>query len=161
MARKKVTKNLENRLASLRDELLKELRVQLDQCSVSSSHHPTELMDIASDGEADDMAARLAEADAMKIEEIEEALERLREGTYGICRECGKAIPKRRLQVMPFATLCIACKEREEHRQGGYLGRRPYIRAAGTFSNLGEDSEDETSLEDDIMRNIQSNEVVD
>jgi len=45
------------------------------------------------------------------------ALDRLREGTYGICQECGCQIPERRLEVMPTATLCVPCQERRERPQ--------------------------------------------
>lgn len=50
------------------------------------------------------------------IGQMERALERLDEGTYGLCESCGKPIPKGRLQAFPSATLCVACKSREERR---------------------------------------------
>ncbi|MBI5100601.1 MAG: TraR/DksA C4-type zinc finger protein [Nitrospirae bacterium] len=46
--------------------------------------------------------------------EIDEALRKIREGTYGICEECGEEISEKRLNVMPAATLCISCKENRE-----------------------------------------------
>jgi len=42
------------------------------------------------------------------------ACDRVREGTYGMCADCGRAIPRRRLQVLPTATLCVQCQERRE-----------------------------------------------
>lgn len=51
---------------------------------------------------------------AKKLQALAEARERLREGTYGLCRECGAAIPRRRLEAMPTATLCVPCQERRE-----------------------------------------------
>ena len=48
--------------------------------------------------------------------QVERALGRLDTGTYGRCEECGNAIPKARLQAFPRATLCVACKQREERR---------------------------------------------
>lgn len=45
---------------------------------------------------------------------IDEALVSLDEGTYGICTECGTAINKKRLDVMPFARLCVECQEKIE-----------------------------------------------
>lgn len=44
------------------------------------------------------------------------ALERLEDGTYGICESCGNAIGKLRLQAAPRATLCLSCKTKEERR---------------------------------------------
>jgi len=53
---------------------------------------------------------RLAE----KSQALAEAMEQIREGTYGICRECGCRIPRRRLEVLPTATLCVACQAEHE-----------------------------------------------
>jgi RNA polymerase-binding protein DksA len=51
-----------------------------------------------------------------KLEQVEHALERLDNGTYGICESCGNPIGKMRLQAAPRATLCLPCKTRQEHR---------------------------------------------
>jgi RNA polymerase-binding protein DksA len=48
--------------------------------------------------------------------QVERALGRLDAGTYGRCENCGDPIPKARLQAFPRATLCVACKQREERR---------------------------------------------
>ncbi|MDT7547733.1 MAG: hypothetical protein QOE84_127, partial [Actinomycetota bacterium] len=48
--------------------------------------------------------------------QVERALARLDAGTYGRCENCGNPIPKARLQAFPRATLCVACKQREERR---------------------------------------------
>jgi RNA polymerase-binding transcription factor DksA len=53
---------------------------------------------------------RLAE----KSSQLAEALERVRNGTYGLCRECGRRIPPRRLQAVPMATLCVSCQAEQE-----------------------------------------------
>lgn len=50
------------------------------------------------------------------LDQIERALSRIDDGTYGVCESCGKAIGKGRLQAFPRATLCVSCKEREERR---------------------------------------------
>ena len=51
-----------------------------------------------------------------KLDQVEHALERLANGTYGVCESCGNPIGKLRLQAAPRATLCMACKTRQEHR---------------------------------------------
>jgi RNA polymerase-binding protein DksA len=48
--------------------------------------------------------------------QVERALARLDAGTYGRCENCGRPIPKARLQALPAATLDVACKQREERR---------------------------------------------
>ena len=46
--------------------------------------------------------------------QIEAALQRLDAGTYGVCERCGQPIPPRRLEALPYATLCVACQALEE-----------------------------------------------
>ena len=50
------------------------------------------------------------------LEQTEHALERLDNGTYGICESCGSPIGKLRLQAAPRATLCLPCKMKQERR---------------------------------------------
>ena len=50
------------------------------------------------------------------LDQIERALVKIDDGSYGICESCGNAIGKGRLQAFPRATLCVSCKEREERR---------------------------------------------
>ena len=45
---------------------------------------------------------------------IDAALQRIEAGTYGKCVNCGAPIPEERLEAMPWATLCIDCKRKEE-----------------------------------------------
>jgi len=45
---------------------------------------------------------------------LEEALERIESGTYGICKGCGKEIPKERLEAVPHTQLCVPCKLKEK-----------------------------------------------
>jgi RNA polymerase-binding protein DksA len=48
--------------------------------------------------------------------EIEAALKRIEEGTYGTCTSCGKQIVEERLEALPWATLCIGCQRDRERR---------------------------------------------
>jgi DnaK suppressor protein len=50
------------------------------------------------------------------LEQSQHALERIADGTYGQCENCGNAIGKARLMAFPRATLCLTCKQREERR---------------------------------------------
>ena len=51
------------------------------------------------------------------VSAVDEALERLEEGTYGMCPECGDEISKRRLRALPFAVRCTYCQERYEEKE--------------------------------------------
>lgn len=50
------------------------------------------------------------------LEANERALERLADGSYGMCESCGEPIGKFRLQAAPRATLCVTCKQKQERR---------------------------------------------
>jgi DnaK suppressor protein len=52
----------------------------------------------------------------VNLELVESAVERIKNGTYGICESCGQPVGKMRLQAFPRATLCMQCKQREERR---------------------------------------------
>jgi RNA polymerase-binding protein DksA len=50
------------------------------------------------------------------LAEIEAALKRIEDDTYGVCSNCGKPIPEERLEALPWATLCIDCQRGREGR---------------------------------------------
>lgn len=52
--------------------------------------------------------------DTALLREIEEALDRMREGTYGICQDCGLPVSKKRLEAVPWARYCVSCQERRQ-----------------------------------------------
>ncbi len=49
------------------------------------------------------------------LQQIDAALERIENGTYGICRVCGKEIEEARLRAVPTTTICVTCKQKEHH----------------------------------------------
>jgi RNA polymerase-binding protein DksA len=61
-----------------------------------------------------EMASTLEENSTHVLAEIDGALERIENGTFGICARCGNPIGSERLEALPWATLCIDCKRRQE-----------------------------------------------
>jgi DnaK suppressor protein len=57
---------------------------------------------------------RIRERERRLITKITEALERIDEGTFGICERCGEEISDKRLEARPVTTLCINCKQEQE-----------------------------------------------
>jgi DnaK suppressor protein len=55
---------------------------------------------------------------AARLREIDQALAKMDEGTYGVCEACGQAIGERRMLALPFALRCTACQEALERRGG-------------------------------------------
>jgi len=60
---------------------------------------------------------RLRERERNLIAKIESALNRIDEGIFGYCMDCEEPIESRRLEARPVSSLCLSCKEREEHRE--------------------------------------------
>ena len=114
-------------IAELRVELSKEaaaLRAELGEAQAHISAHISDMSAEAGDDEAD-ASSKLFEREhelALSnntrelLEQTEHALDRIEAGTYGVCESCGKPIGKARLQAFPRATLCVACKQRQERR---------------------------------------------
>ena len=71
-------------------------------------------MDAASESEANDLEACLSELRAVELVEINDAFQKLFDGTYGTCEECGKRIPEARLRLVPAVSRCVACKRDRE-----------------------------------------------
>ncbi len=57
---------------------------------------------------------RIRDRERKLLGKIREALDRIKNGTYGICEECGEDISAERLKARPVTTLCIDCKKRQE-----------------------------------------------
>ena len=68
-------------------------------------------MDLALEDQLEIMLHRLDEHQAIRLEEIQAALDRLDDGSYGSCLGCGLEIPQPRLDVLPAARMCRECQE--------------------------------------------------
>lgn len=60
---------------------------------------------------------RIRDRERKLISKIKSALERIEDGTYGICEACGEDISEKRLLARPVTTLCIECKARQEAQE--------------------------------------------
>ncbi len=78
-----------------------------------------DLADVASSTFEREKGLALESSVQQMLAQVEDALARIEDGTYGICQRCGNPIDIARLRVLPFATLCIRCKELEEKANGG------------------------------------------
>ena len=82
-----------------RAEILAEQKGMADQASVTNEVH---------------IQLKLKQTDAKILQAIEEALVRLDEGSYGVCRDCGGNIAPARLNAIPWTRVCIECKEKQK-----------------------------------------------
>ena len=60
----------------------------------------------------------LTENERLRLQELDEALDRIANQTYGVCEECGGPIGMKRLEVRPIAKYCVPCKTKMEKTQG-------------------------------------------
>jgi RNA polymerase-binding protein DksA len=72
------------------------------------------MADLGTDAQEREKKFQLASKSGRLIYHIDEALRRIKDGTFGACQTCGKDISKARLEAVPHARLCIDCKEKEE-----------------------------------------------
>lgn len=75
---------------------------------------PMHLADLGTDSFEQDISLGLMENESDEIHEIEEALDRIKEGIFGLCESCKKRVPKERLRAIPYTRLCVNCKKKEE-----------------------------------------------
>lgn len=73
--------------------------------------------DLGSDYFEQDFTIGLIENSETTLREIDAALERIEDGTYGVCEEGGHVIPKARLRVIPWARLCVQCQRKLEEEE--------------------------------------------
>jgi DnaK suppressor protein len=117
MARKESMQNLRAILVRRRDALRSALAGDLSLLKELRSESPGDVIDAAYDSVQDEISSQLAEVESRDLAHIENALERMKEGTYGLCEVCNRKIPLARLDALPYATMCIEC-QRELERSG-------------------------------------------
>ena len=117
MARKDAIKNLHQVLIRRRDALRQALAGDLSLLKELREQTGGDVVDAALDSAQDEISSQLAEVESRELAHIENALERIREGAYGVCEGCECNIPLARLQALPYATLCIQC-QREAEKTG-------------------------------------------
>ncbi len=73
--------------------------------------------DLATDYNALETNFSLAAREGKYLVYLEEALKRIKKGTFGVCKVCGELIPKARLMAVPTATKCVNCKEETKRKE--------------------------------------------
>src|SRR5258708_11598507 len=121
MARKDALFNMRQILIKRRDALRNALAGDLSLLKELRAQAAGDVVDAALDSAQDEISSQLAEVESRELASIENALERMRDGQYGLCEGCSCTIPMARLNALPYATLCIDC-QRETERFGKGAG---------------------------------------
>lgn len=77
---------------------------------IYSDHMP----DLGSDAMEREKAFMFASRDGAYLEQLDRALTRIQDGSYGVCRVCGVDIARARLEAVPTTRICVSCKEKEQ-----------------------------------------------
>ena len=117
MSRKDAILNMRQILVKRRDALRMALAGDLSLLKEIRGQPPGDAVDGALDSIQDEISSQLAEVESRELSRIEYALERMREGQFGICEGCGTNIPMGRLNALPYVNYCVIC-QREAERQG-------------------------------------------
>jgi DnaK suppressor protein len=90
----------------------------LGQGRSETSSLPIHLADLGSDNFEQELTLSLVGSEKEVLDKIEVALERVSDGSYGRCEDCGKKIPESRLEAIPYTTVCVQCAatHEQEHR---------------------------------------------
>ena len=105
-------KLLTEKLDGLLEEAIKTVSEMTDQRE--NFPDPTDRASLESDR---NFELRIRDRERRLIKKIRDALERIEEGTFGICDACGENISEKRLEARPVTTLCIECKKRQEDEE--------------------------------------------
>ncbi|MBQ6781451.1 MAG: TraR/DksA family transcriptional regulator [Treponema sp.] len=115
---KEFVEQMKTKLQEQRRTILNSLATQnADYKSLVSSGDTTgDVIDVASDVIDGQLLESLGTQDANRLKMIDNALDRIKQGKYGMCLKCGKEIPRERLEALPYAFMCVDCKTSDERR---------------------------------------------
>lgn len=102
---------LVGKVDSMQGEALKKSR---QDASGDLSNVPIHMADVGTDNYERDLMIELIENGEEGLRNIDTALEKMDDGSYGVCEICSKKINKDRLKAVPYAKLCIDCQREEE-----------------------------------------------
>lgn len=132
MSRKEAIKKLHEQLVRRRDALHRALEGDLSLLRELHQERTGDILDAAADTVQDELNSQLIEAESRELTAINDAINRIKLGVYGVCDACGKPIPLTRLRAIPYATDCIECRRKAERRSavgGGVMWNRVFDNA--------------------------------
>jgi DnaK suppressor protein len=113
-ARKDFLKSAAETLLEMKKQLHKEMQVRVKGETEGVKDEGRDTYDLASDERDREINFILNDREREKLHAIDEALERIKDKSYGICESCEGEIQLGRLKVLPFTRLCVRCQEENE-----------------------------------------------
>jgi DnaK suppressor protein len=112
--RKQFLKQAKETLLDMKSQVLRGIRADLQEGREGDKDEGRDTYDVASEERDREINFILTDRDRDKLQAIEQALERIEDGTYGICESCEAEIAADRLRAMPFTRLCVQCQSERE-----------------------------------------------
>ena len=104
--------------ARLRGDITQMENDALNKDHSKTTSMPNHMAELGSDNFDRELTLSLVGTENDALDQIEAAIERIEDGTYGQCEECGGKIPTARLEAIPYAALCVRCASQEEEDNG-------------------------------------------
>ncbi|GAB4257201.1 MAG: hypothetical protein Kow0092_03910 [Deferrisomatales bacterium] len=104
------------KLLALRKEIAGEVQTLKTEGFALGTDGTQDVGDDAANTYARQLLLNLSEREREVLRQVDEALDRIDEGTFGTCEDCGEPIEEARLEALPYATLCVECKSNREAR---------------------------------------------
>jgi len=105
---------LHDRLQKQKDEIVDMYQQDLRAGKESADENTDDIVDRANNAYNRELMFSLSDAERGMLLQVENALNRMTEGTYGVCTSCGNRIALPRLEAVPWARFCIDCQELAE-----------------------------------------------
>ncbi|MBI5468843.1 MAG: TraR/DksA family transcriptional regulator [Deltaproteobacteria bacterium] len=110
-------KEITQKLLDSKNKILQEVSQKIKNESNVLKFEIGDIYDIASNERVRELTLILGDRDREKLSEIEDALDRIKDSSYGDCEECGEPITENRLRALPFTRVCVECQSRNEREQ--------------------------------------------
>ncbi len=117
-------KPIKDMLLKMREDLVHEIARRSKATTEPGAQDIGDILDSVSEERTRELDMILTDREKRKLLQIDDALDRIEEVTYGLCEDCGTKIPRARLKVLPFAKFCVECQEKNE-REEKYTREEP------------------------------------
>ena len=141
--RAKFLAKMREQLLEMKTKLLAEIDSTLRAEREGNKDEGMDTYDLASEERDREINFILSDRERVKLKQIDDALERMDEGTYGVCESCGLDIAEERLEAMPFSRLCRDCQQDEEREAKSQ--RRPADDEPNAYRKVGSTDADDDS----------------
>lgn len=117
-------KSIKEMLLKMRSDLTQEISRRSKVTTEPGMQDIGDILDLVSEERTRELDIILTDREKRKLLQIDDALDKIEDNTYGQCEECGIKIPRARLKVLPFAKYCVECQEKNE-REEKYTREEP------------------------------------